>query len=65
MACRYKISTSYHMFGTANWNILSQCIFENIEIARLKQGQLQNSEGDLQIARVIYPKNRSNQACCY
>ena len=53
MACRYKISTSYHMFGTANWNILSQCIFENIEIARLKQGQLQNSEGDLQIARVI------------
>ena len=30
------------MFGRANWDKLPECIFENFEIARVKQGQFQN-----------------------
>ena len=44
------ISASNHMFGRANWDKLPECIFENFEIARVKQGQFpvfQNHEGDL------------------
>ena len=36
------ISTSNHMFVKAIWDKLPECIFENFEIARVKQGQLQN-----------------------
>ena len=32
------ISTSNHMFGRAIWDKLSECIFENFEIARVKRG---------------------------
>ena len=38
------------MFGRAIWDNLPKCIFENFEIARVKQGQFQNFknyEGDL------------------
>ena len=44
------ISASNHMFGRANWDKLPECIFENFEIARVKQGQFpvfQNHEDDL------------------
>ena len=36
------ISTSNRMFGREIWDKLHACIFENFEIARLKQGQFQN-----------------------
>ena len=39
-----QISTSNHMFRRANWNKLPECIFGNFGIARLKQGQFQNSQ---------------------
>ena len=34
-----SISTGNHMFG---WDKLPKCIFENSEIALVKQGQFQN-----------------------
>ena len=37
-----SISTSNHMFGSAIWDKLPKCIFENSEIARVKRGQFQN-----------------------
>ena len=37
-----RISTSNHMFGRAIWDKLSECVFENFEIARVRQGQFQN-----------------------
>ena len=40
-------STSNHMSGKAIWDKLPQCILENIEIHRVKSGQLQNCEGNL------------------
>ena len=30
------------MFGRAIWDKLSECIFENFEIARVKRGEFQN-----------------------
>ena len=36
------ISTSNHMSGRAIWDKLPECIFENFEIALVKQGQFQN-----------------------
>ena len=33
------ISTINHMFRRAIWDKLPECIFENFEIARVKQGQ--------------------------
>ena len=30
------------MFGRAIWDKLPKCMFENFEIARVKQGQFQN-----------------------
>ena len=36
------MSTSNHMFGKAIWDKLSECIFENFEITRVKRGQFQN-----------------------
>ena len=38
----WVISTSNRMFGREIWDKLHACIFENFEIARLKQGQFQN-----------------------
>ena len=35
------ISTIYRVFGKAIWDKLSECIFENFEIARVKRGQFQ------------------------
>ena len=35
------ISTSNHMFERAICDKLSECIFENFEIARVKRGQFQ------------------------
>ena len=35
------ISTSNHMFGRTIWDKLSECIFENFEIAQEKRGQYQ------------------------
>ena len=32
------------MFGRAIWDKLPECIFENSEIARIKQGQFQNQK---------------------
>ena len=46
------------MFGRVIWDKLPECIFENFEIARVKQGQFQNHE-------VIYPKNCPNQRSEY
>ena len=37
-----SISTSNHMFGRAIWDKLPKCIFENSEIAWVKQGQFQD-----------------------
>ena len=37
-----SISTSNLMFGRAIWDKLPKCMFENFEIARVKQGQFQN-----------------------
>ena len=37
-----KVSTSNNMFGRAIWDKLPKCIFENLEIARIKRGQFQN-----------------------
>ena len=37
-----SISTSNHMFGMSIWDNFRECIFENFEIARVKQGQFQN-----------------------
>ena len=34
-----KIRTSNHMSGRAMWDKLPGCIFENFEIALVKQGQ--------------------------
>ena len=36
------ISTSNHMFERAIWDKLPECIFENVEISRIKQVQFQN-----------------------
>ena len=43
-----------HIFGSAIWNKLPECIFENFEISNFSK-----------IVRVISLKNRSNQACDY
>ena len=40
-----SISTSNHMFGWTIWDKLPKCIFENFEIAQVKRGQLQKSQG--------------------
>ena len=37
-----KISTSNYMLGRAICDKLPECIFENLEIARVKEGQFQN-----------------------
>ena len=37
------ISTSNHMFGRAIWDKLSECIFENFEIARVKREKVFSS----------------------
>ena len=37
-----EISTSNHMFERAIWGKSPECIFENFETARVKQGQFQN-----------------------
>ena len=36
------ISTSNHMFSSAIWDKLPECIFENSEFARVKRGHFQN-----------------------
>ena len=44
------MSTSDHMLGRAIWDKLSECIFENFEIARVKPGNFkifENYEGGL------------------
>ena len=33
------------MFGWTIWDKLPKCIFENFEIAQVKRGQLQKSQG--------------------
>ena len=38
----YVISTSNRMLGRAIWDKLHDCIFENFEIAQVKQAQFQN-----------------------
>ena len=48
------ISPRNHIFGRAIWNKLPECIFENFEISNFSK-----------IARMIYLKNRPNQACDY
>ena len=35
------VSTSNHMLGRAIWDKLPECVFENLEIARLKRVQFQ------------------------
>ena len=37
----YSVSTSTHMLKRAIWDKFPVCIFENFEIARVKQGQFQ------------------------
>ena len=37
-----SISTSNYMFGRVIWDKLPKCIFENFEIARVKQEQFEN-----------------------
>ena len=37
-----RVATSNNMFGRAIRNKLPECVFENFEIARVKQGQFQN-----------------------
>ena len=37
-----SVSTSNHMFGTAIWDELPKCIFENFKIAWVKREQFQN-----------------------
>ena len=37
-----KNSSSNHKFGKTVWDKLPECIFENVEIARVKQGQFQH-----------------------
>ena len=46
-----QMSTSDHMLGRAIWDKLSECIFENFEIARVKPGNFKIFE------------NRPNQTC--
>ena len=46
------------MLGRAIWDKLPESIFENFEIAQVKQGKVQN----FQKSR---PKNRPNQTCNY
>ena len=41
-AIDFIVSTSNHMFGTSIWGKLTECIFENFEITRVKQKQFQN-----------------------
>ena len=36
------ICTTNHMFDRAIWDKLPECIFENFEIALVKQGEFQN-----------------------
>ena len=52
------ISTSNHMFRNAIWDKLPKCIFDNFEIARVKQGQFQNIQKSQEL-----PKNHPNQTC--
>ena len=49
------------MFGRAIWDKLTEYIFENFEIAPV----LLTISNFPKITRVIYPQNRSNQACYY
>ena len=58
---RPGICTSNHMFGRAIRDKLPECIFENFEIASVTRAISKFSK----ITRVIYPKNRPNQACDY
>ena len=37
-----RISFSRHMFRRAIWEKLLECMFENFEIAQVKQGQFKN-----------------------
>ena len=39
---RDRLSTSNLTFGRAIWDKLPKCIFENIKVARAKQGRFQN-----------------------
>ena len=48
------ICTSNHMFGREIRDKLPECIFENFETLKFSK-----------TTRVIYPKNRPNQACDY
>ena len=36
------MSTNNQMFINANWDKVSECIFENFEVSRVKQEQFQN-----------------------
>ena len=52
------------MFGRAIWDKLLKCIFENFEIARVRQYSKAISKFS-KITNVIYSKNDANQTCDY
>ena len=36
------VSTDNHLFGRVIWDKLSECVFEKLEVARVKQGKFQS-----------------------
>ena len=42
MTFTWTICASNHMSGRATWDKLPESIFENFQIARVKQGKFQN-----------------------
>ena len=54
---KIHVCISNNMFGRDIWGKLSECIFENFEMSETRAIQ------NFQKSRVIYPKNRQNQAC--
>ena len=53
------IGTSNHLFGRAIWNKLPECIFDNIEITRVKREQFQNFQKSREwfISKIVRTKH--------